>query len=379
MEAIAAITAARRARAQSSTKVVVTDPPGSGAHPGSRVEPHRGATGRVEHPPCPLRAQLKHRQRRGWPLLSGHNEGVTGKRLLRRPVWSVLAAVLLLMGSCSAGPVAEQLSEGEIFDGSATSVPDGAIPTTAPPAVSGPGSPASPGPAGGTVDAGRPSAGTPSPNSTPQFDSRRGKGPTGSFGPVLLREDLTLELLQQAGAAPSPSALGHLRARLGDVAGRSIGTTGPVEIEGGTRSWSAAELTELADQKAIRPAGSATIRMLFVHGTLGGNRSVLGVAVRGDVLAIFVDQVRSSGGLVGNSEGVERAVMLHEAGHILGLVDLVLDTGREDPEHPGHSPNRGSVMYWAVESTAIGQVFGDNPPDTFDDADRADLARIKAG
>lgn len=278
--------------------------------------------------------------------------------------------------------VPEQLSEEEIFDGSNTSVPEGAIPTTTPPAVEGPGSPAMPDPGGSSSATTRPSASGRPPAaspSQPQVDARRGKGPTGSFAPVLLREDLTLELLQQSNAAPSGAALSHLRARLGEVAGRSIGTSGPIEIEGGARSWSASDLTALADQKAVRPAGSATIRMLFVHGTLGGNRNVLGVAVRGDVLAIFVDQVRSAGGLVGNSEGVERAVLLHEAGHILGLVDLVLNTGRADPDHPGHSPNRGSVMYWAVESSAIGQVFGDNPPDTFDDADKADLARIKAG
>jgi len=196
---------------------------------------------------------------------------------------------------------------------------------------------------------------------------------------VLLREDLTIELLEQSDASATPGALGHLRARLAEVAGRAVGVSGPIALEGGAKAWSVSELIALADQKAVRPAGSATMRMLFVHGTLDGNRGVLGVAVRGDVLAIFIDQVRSAGGLVGNSEGVQRAVLLHEAGHILGLVDLVLDTGREDPQHPGHSSSRGSVMYWAVESSAIGQVFGANPPDTFDDADKADLAKIKAG
>ncbi len=289
---------------------------------------------------------------------------------------------LVALTACGGGATPQQPSEGEIFTGSETTVPEGAIPTTSPPAVEGPGSPASPDP-GGQPPSAQPRPGaSPRPTaapSPPQADSRRGKGQTGSFAPVLLREDLTFELLQQADAAPSSATLSHVRARIGEVAGRSVGTSGPIELEGGAKSWSAAELIALADQKAKRPAGSATIRMLFVHGTLDGNRNVLGVAVRGDVLAIFVDQVRSTGGIAGNSAGVERAVLLHEVGHILGLVDLVLDTGREDPEHPGHSSNRGSVMYWAVESTAIGQVFGDNPPDTFDDADKADLARIKAG
>ena len=188
-----------------------------------------------------------------------------------------------------------------------------------------------------------------------------------------------MEMLTQSGAEPSPTAYSRLVSTLSSVAGRDIGRSGPIKVDGGARNWSAGELISTADSLAARPAGSATMRILFLHGTFNGNEGVLGVAVRGDVLAIFIDQVRSTGGLVGNSEGVERAVLLHEAGHVLGLVDLYLDTGRDDPEHPGHSPNRESVMYWAVESSAIGQVFGANPPDSFDDADRADLARIKSG
>jgi hypothetical protein len=294
------------------------------------------------------------------------------------------ALLALLAGACG-GPVERQATEGEIFGGSDTTPPPGAIPTTAPPAATGPGSPTDPAPPA----ADRPSGNRPptaSPGGAPppaqpsnRPDPRRARGATGSFAPVLLREDLTLELLVQSGAEPSSGALSHTRARLAEVAGREIGVSGPIALEGGAKDWEASELIALADQKAVRPPGSATMRVLYVHGTLEGNDGVLGVAVRGDVMAIFIDRVRSAGGLVGNSAGVERAVTLHEAGHLLGLVDLFLKTGRADPQHPGHSSSRQSVMYWAVESSAIGQVFGDNPPDTFDDADKADLAKIKSG
>ena len=68
---------------------------------------------------------------------------------------------------------------------------------------------------------------------------------------------------------------------------------------------------------------------------------------------------------------------MHEVGHLLGLVDLVLDTGRADPEHPGHSSNRSSVMYWAVESTLITDVLAGGPPRDFDADDLRDLAAIR--
>ena len=291
------------------------------------------------------------------------------------------AACLLAFTACGSTPP-EELSEGEIFDGTGTTPPPGAIPTTAP-AAGGPtvvpadgGLPAP----SGSVARPRPGGGggaTPAPPTT--VNPRRAQGPTGSFAPVLLREDLTVEVLTQSGAEPLPAAMTHLQTNLSEVAGRSVGTSGPTALDGGARNWTADELIALADSKATRPAGSATIRMLFVRGTLEGNSGVLGVAVRGDVIAIFSDGVHSAGGVFGNYVGVERAVLLHEAGHVLGLVDLYLKTGRADPDHPGHSSNKESVMYWAVETDAISSVLGANPPDTFDDADKADLARIKSG
>lgn len=294
------------------------------------------------------------------------------------------AALLVLAGCGSAGP-REELSEGDVFDPTGTAPPPGAIPTTTP-AVGGPSvAPGAQDPGGGPTGTARPrpgggGSGGGGAGATPTtVDPRRAHGPPGSFAASLLREDLTVEVLAQSGAQASGPSFAHLISNLSEAAGRSVATSGPIAVEGGAKDWTGEELISVADSKAVRAPGSATIRALFLHGTFEGNGGVLGVAVRGDVLAIFIDRVRSTGGVVGDSAGVERAVMLHEAGHVLGLVDLYLDTGRADEGHPGHSPNQESVMYWAVESDAIATVFGANPPDTFDAADRADLARIKSG
>lgn len=307
-----------------------------------------------------------------------------------RKLWAFGAVILLLLASCGGGSPGETVAEGDVFDGTGTTPPPGAIPTTTPAADAGspaavPGEAGQPpaGPAGATARP-RPGAsgaagGGAGADPRPTLDARRAQGPTGSFAATLLREDLTVEVLAQSGAQPTGPSLAHLLSKLSEVAGRSVGTSGPVALQGGAKDWTAQDLVTTADRNALRPAGSATMRTLFLRGTFEGRRGVLGVAVRGDVLAIFIDSVRSTGGLVGDSAGVERAVMLHEAGHLLGLVDLFLDTNRGDPEHPGHSPNKASVMYWAVESDAVATLFGANPPDTFDAADRADLARIKAG
>jgi hypothetical protein len=63
----------------------------------------------------------------------------------------------------------------------------------------------------------------------------------------------------------------------------------------------------------------------------------------------------------------------------MGLVDLYLDDNRDDPDHPGHSTNPHSVMYWAVETDLVAQVLDGPPPVSFDAADQADLQKIHAG
>jgi hypothetical protein len=207
----------------------------------------------------------------------------------------------------------------------------------------------------------------------------------GQLAPFILRPDqgsrIVIELSAQDSAAPGSGTLSHLTSVLRDVSGKQTSVDGPRAVAGPARSWTATELRQLADDVARtgQGDGTAVIRLLFLHGDLGGDDSVLGVAVRGDVAAIFIDQVRASAGVLGSPAPLEDAVTMHEVGHILGLVDLVLTTGRGDPEHPGHSRNSGSVMYWAVESSLVTQLLGAGPPRDFDDADRADLETIRGG
>ena len=72
---------------------------------------------------------------------------------------------------------------------------------------------------------------------------------------------------------------------------------------------------------------------------------------------------------------------MHEFGHLLGLVNLVYKSpvDHEDKDHPGHSNNEDSVMYWAVESADIGNIITGQLPDEFDNDDLNDLSGILSG
>lgn len=311
-----------------------------------------------------------------------------------------LTAVLVVAGSLLAacGTDADEavdgaptaLAPGETT--STTSLPGGEEPTTTTVATDG-----SPGPTtvGGQPAEGGPAAPTsqptppppasagPSPETTVATRSADHLGPPGSFAGVLLRprpaQALFFEVLVQAGARPSSGALDRIAAELSRVSGKPVTTTTGV-IEEDRTSWSAADVRAAADRNAGMPQGGtgAVIRLLYLRGSSSDAEGALGVAVRGDVAAVFADEVRAAATPLIGSDAIERAVSLHEVGHLLGLVDLFLQTGRADPEHPGHSPSQGSVMYWAVESGLFADVMGDLPQD-FDAADLADLATIRGG
>lgn len=114
-----------------------------------------------------------------------------------------------------------------------------------------------------------------------------------------------------------------------------------------------------------------------VAGTGGGQ--VIGVAYSGTAIAVFAQTIESASTFAVTTDAIEKVTLVHEAGHLLGLVNLgtPMVTPHEDAAHRGHSSNEHSVMYWAVEgSDVVGMFLGGGAPDDFDANDKADLHAI---
>ncbi|HUR32719.1 MAG TPA: hypothetical protein VM032_02935 [Vicinamibacterales bacterium] len=205
----------------------------------------------------------------------------------------------------------------------------------------------------------------------------------GQFAGVLLApgaaRSLVLDVRVQPGAALGGDIVPRLAQLLRDQSGKPVAVHGPVQLTDTNQTHGADDIRRLADSQG-EPDGNdvAVVHLMYLSGRFEQD-GVLGVTVRADTTAVFPDQIASAASPLVGAARIERAVVTHELGHVLGLVDLFLDDHRDDADHPGHSANRASVMYWAVESDVVAQLFGGPPPVDFDAADLADLRAIHAG
>ena len=301
---------------------------------------------------------------------------------LRSRAWCVLGALAVLVAACGGSGSSAVTGPGGSASTTVAGGPQpGSSPTTGGEAPTG----ATPVP---SVEGSSPgTGGTGGPTTTTPSDAVIGVGSTGVGGvaAALLRpgrgDRVVLEVRAQPGMAPEPATIDHLVRVLQDASGKPVAVDGVDGLAGGARDWTAREIVERAASAAQVESGrrQVVLRLLFLQGTYGGDTGVLGVAVAGDVAAVFSDQVDASAGVLVSPTVVEDAVATHEVGHLLGLVDLVLRAGRGDPAHPGHSRNRRSVMYWQVDSGLVTQLLDGGIPTDFDADDRAELAQIRAG
>ncbi|MBW3589693.1 MAG: hypothetical protein KY429_09770 [Actinobacteria bacterium] len=217
----------------------------------------------------------------------------------------------------------------------------------------------------------------------PKDSSIDALGPVGSAARQLLRPqpftEIVIEVAFVNGREPKSATLDHLTDEIGRAAQKTV-TIDTHEIPGGRGSYSSQDIRNLSGSRRNKTsAPKASVFLAFLDGRFAEDDQALGVAVAATVAAVFPDRIGSLSNLL-QPGGVEQAVATHELGHILALVNIGYESAsdREDPEHPNHSSNKSSVMYWAVETLSVADVFSGGPPDRFDEADIADL-RMLAG
>lgn len=236
------------------------------------------------------------------------------------------------------------------------------------------GTPTSPQPAESTM--------TTTTTTSPFEDELSDTGVVGLHGRALLSKEMpraVVEIDSSDDAGLSQAAVDAIAGALREHGGKAVSHAAsgpPIQKQD---VYTSQGLRRLSREHRDSHSGGDTVGVYVL--VLAGryeNEDATGVAFEAGSFAIFPDRLRAGLLAVGSEEQFETAVALHELGHLFGLVNLTGEGAfHEDPEHPGHSASRDSVMYWAIETISIGNVFRDGPPTTFDDADRQEMENVR--
>lgn len=226
---------------------------------------------------------------------------------------------------------------------------------------------------------------------------------------LLLRGEPFTRLVVEVDAVAGMEPYGENPAQLADGLesvvdkpdGVEVALDGDLESAGADHAWTFDELQALAgDSFDLALADDAiAIHLLFVDGHSADDSDagvVLGEAWSHTHIAIFkqtIDDVCSASVLPEalreqQCRDAELSILIHEAGHLLGLVDndlpMVEPHRDQDEAHGRHDADDGCVMYWAYEGGALFDAIGERllggggGAIGFDDACLADLAAERA-
>lgn len=129
----------------------------------------------------------------------------------------------------------------------------------------------------------------------------------------------------------------------------------------GRDTWTPGDILALARETRNPGLSSyeAEFSVFFLNGYLDSegtpDERIVGVSIVGaPVIAVFKDVVLSPGNPLQVSLYVEQAALIHEFGHVMGLVDNGVPMVRDhlDTGHPSHCSSSGCVMYWLNEGAS---------------------------
>lgn len=194
-----------------------------------------------------------------------------------------------------------------------------------------------------------------------------------------------IEVDHVQGHAPTPAALDAVKTRMAALAVKdSIQVhRAPQGVTTADASWTVAEIQALHKQTLDNERGDGRVvtHVLYLDGRFhdgSGDTNALGVTIGYDLVAIFIQAIDDActplNACLLNEVEIETAVLIHEFGHAIGLVDrgIPMVNDHEDDQHEGHSSNPDSVMFWQVE-TAAGVLGISRIPTEFDANDRRDV------
>lgn len=186
-------------------------------------------------------------------------------------------------------------------------------------------------------------------------------------------DKLIVEIQYISGQQPSSTTLDNLKSFLQNRLHKSSITT--VQTSIGSPNHSSYTLTDIKNieednRTQVTKGKTLTAYFLFLdadYASNNGNSKVLGVAYGNTSMAIFEKTIKEYSGGIGepSTSTVETAVINHEFGHILGLVNngTPMNTNHQDNANGKHCNVQSCLMYFNVEtSDIIANLLGGGVP-----------------
>ena len=194
---------------------------------------------------------------------------------------------------------------------------------------------------------------------------------------------LHIEINYVTDYSPDSGAIDILKKRIQDVSDKTSITVSQSGFGSTDSSYSLEEIVNIEknERERFKSGDIFVIHILYLNGEYQDNDKTLGLAYGGSSFVLFKEKIEDASFLLISPADIEKSVIVHEFGHLLGLINNGYQSphNHEDPQHPNHSNNEESVMYWAIESQDIGNQLDGEPPNNFDADDLDDLRLMKEG
>jgi predicted Zn-dependent protease len=187
------------------------------------------------------------------------------------------------------------------------------------------------------------------------FHSRAPGASARDFLSDTIYNSLVVEIQYMKGIEPDEEALGYLRSFLMKHLRKPGGITmvkKQIDSQSHALTREAVISLEKQNREHFTNAATLTMYLLYANGS-HLDTNLLGMAYRNTSTVIFGKQIMQNSNMEGKPSRtqLEASVLLHEAGHLLGLINPKKKGAKshDDDEHPGHCKNRNCLMYHAID------------------------------
>lgn len=126
---------------------------------------------------------------------------------------------------------------------------------------------------------------------------------------------------------------------------------------------------EDANRTKYNNSGILAVHLLYINGNFESDTSsskTLGTAYFNTSVVIYEQNIQELSDAINepNRVDLETTVLLHEFGHLLGLVDLgsPMQNNHLDTDHDKHCDNESCLMFWKVENNGVLQMMNSGIP-----------------